>query len=125
MVSIASCLISHSETMNVSQLNPASYKGQRGIGRGCSTIFMDQMLYFGGARGGDHNTQVCVFASLVYFSLYFKVSIVENCGINPHPLYPKLPFEFENGACNSFLFPSPKVLLCFSSSGNSHKECHT
>ena len=63
---------------------------QRG---GCSAVFMGQMMYF----GGYPNTR--------------QYSIIHDCKIDRH--YSEMPFDFYRGACNSFMEPTPKVLLCF------------
>ena len=70
---------------------------------GCSAVFMGKMMHFGGAFRKQY-------------------SIIEDCKIETQ--WPEMPFEFYEGACNSFLKPTPKVLLCFSSATDG-RVCHT
>ena len=71
---------------------------------GCSAVFMGKMMHFGGANRKHY-------------------SIIKDCKMDVQ--WPDMPFEFYDGACNSFLKPSPKVLLCFSSATTDAGECHT
>ena len=50
-------------------------------------------------------------SSIIHMS--FQVSKVIGCNLVRQN---DLPFDFEWGACNSFSYPSPKILLCFDSS---------
>ena len=76
------------------------------VQRGCSTVLMGQMMYF----GGFPNSQ--------------KYFTIKNCEMKRE--YSKLPFHYYDGSCNSFLEPSPKVLLCFSSfTIPKVTKCHT
>ena len=42
----------------------------------------------------------------------FQVSKVVGCRLEKQA---DLPFSFNDGACNTFLYPTPIVLLCFDS----------
>ena len=66
---------------------------------GCSAVFMGQMMHFGGTFEDSPNTR--------------HYSIIKDCGMDVQ--YPDMPFDFYDGACHSFLKPTPNVLLCFSS----------
>ena len=72
---------------------------------GCSTVFMGQMMHFGGRFDTSPNEN--------------QYSIIKDCGMDVQ--YPEMPFYYYNGACNSFSKPTPKVLLCFSYD----YPCHT
>ena len=92
-------------TDNLPILNAYGEKG------GCSAVFMGKMMHFGGENKRHY-------------------SIIKDCGMDLQ--YPDMPFDYYDGACNSFLKPSPKVLLCFSSARVSSydgdfpgQECHT
>ena len=79
-----------------------------------------------------------VFWWLLYFSettsmirLYFQdfndfiqVSKIEGCKLVRQG---DLSFEFRSGSCNTFIEPTPRILLCFSDYGNGRpwKNCHT
>ena len=56
---------------------------------------------------------------------FFQVSKIVGCRLERQA---DLPFTFEDGACNTFLSPTPIVLLCFASmqqgDGND-QACHT
>ena len=71
---------------------------------GCSAVFMGQMMHFGGANRRHH-------------------SIIKDCKMELQ--YTDLDFDFYDGACNSFLNPTPRILLCFSSAKTEVGECHT
>ena len=71
---------------------------------GCSVVFMGQMMHFGGANRRHH-------------------SIIKDCKMEVQ--YTDLDFDFYDGACNSFLDPTPRILLCFSSAKTEVGECHT
>ena len=70
---------------------------ERGIQEGgCSAVFMGQMMYF----GGTPNTK--------------QYSIIRDKWCNVERQLTEMPFDYFRGACNSFMEPTPKVLLCFS-----------
>ena len=77
------------------------YYGERG---GCSAVFMGRMMHFGGENKRHY-------------------SIIKDCSMELQ--YPDMPFDYYDGACNSFLKPTPKVLLCFSSASTDAGICHT
>ena len=89
----------------------------RGIQRGgCSAVFMGEMMYFGGTPN------------------WRQYSIIRGCQVERQ--FSEMPFDYFRGACNSFMEPTPKVLLCFNyyeeiGFGNPNmspdygKECHT
>ena len=91
---------------------------ERGIQEGgCSAVFMGEMMYF----GGTPNTK--------QYSIIRKHCQVER-------QFTEMPFDYFRGACNSFMEPTPKVLLCFNyyndiGFGNPDmsydygRECHT
>ena len=70
---------------------------------------MGQMMHFGGATNPKH------------------YRIMDDCGLELQ--YPPMPedyfFGLYDGACNSFLKPTPKVLLCFNSQYDKAKDCFT
>ena len=76
---------------------------------GCSVVFMGTMMHFGGATNPKH------------------YRIMDDCGLELQ--YPPMPvdneFDLYDGACNSFLKPTPKVLLCFNSQYDKAKDCFT
>lgn len=71
---------------------------------GCSAVFMGKMMHFGGENKRHY-------------------SIINDCRMDLQ--YPDMPFDYYDGACNSFLKPTPKVLLCFSGANAYEGECHT
>ena len=86
---------------------------QRG---GCSAVLMGEMMYFGGTPNSK------------------QYSIIRGCQVERQ--YSEMPFDYFRGACNSFMEPTPKVLLCFNyydnyGFGSPHlsydygTECHT
>ena len=82
------------------------YFGENEVRRGCSAIFMGMAMYF----GGFPNTR--------------QFGIIGNCKMRLEK--EMLPMDFYDGACASFLEPTPRVLLCFSSfTLPTVKKCHT
>ena len=76
------------------------------VRRGCSAIFYGEAMYF----GGFPNTR--------------QYSIIENCKMTEQT--DKMPMHFYDGSCATFLEPTQKVLLCFSSfTLPIVKKCHT
>ena len=62
---------------------------------------------------------------LTGFELFFQVSKIESCTF-VRQIGRDLSFDFQMGSCNTFLQPTPRILLCFSDSGNGTpwKVCH-
>ena len=54
---------------------------------------MGQMMYFGGSTNRR------------------QYSIIRDCKVERQ--LDEMPFDYYRGACNSFMEPTPKVLLCF------------
>ena len=53
-----------------------------------------------------------------------KASKIEGCKLVEKR---ELPFDFKDGACNTFLEPTPRILLCFADEGygnDDSKRCH-
>ena len=90
--------------------------------RGCGATLNGEFWYFGGV-----NSYKKVSLSLtnlrIYnlFSTFFQtVSKIVGCQLTRQP---DMAFDLTYPACNTFLEPTPKVLLCFSTSDN--KICHS
>lgn len=56
------------------------------------------------------------------FDNFIKASKIEGCKFVTKG---ELPFDFQDGACNTFLEPTPRILLCFTDQSYSDsKRCH-
>ena len=66
----------------------------------------------------SHGTNSSTLGNLII--VYFQVSKVEGCKLVRQG---DLDFDFKYGSCNSFVEPTPRILLCFDSSNS--KACHT
>ena len=78
---------------------------------------MDQFWYFGGSVSAN-NRQVNSFHIFFYEMTFFKVSKISGCQLVRQN---DMSFNFDQGSCNSFARPTPKILLCFGSG----TDCHT
>jgi len=57
---------------------------------------------------------------LQHFDSFIQMSKIEGCKLVRQG---DLSFDFIDGSCNTFLEPTPRILLCFGSDG--FKVCHT
>ena len=81
---------------------------------GCGITFMGEFWYF-----GDNEKVSCI--SILDLDLrQFQVSKVIGCQLVRQM---DMDFKFNHGSCNTFIQPSPKILLCFDE--NNERECHT
>ena len=78
-----------------------------GVARGCGATLMGEFWYFGGS--GPTVRQVLLYDQVKTKSV-IKASKIEDCRLTRQA---DLGFDFQYGSCNTFLQPTPKILLCF------------
>ena len=92
--------------------------------RGCGASLNGEFWYFGGGSFTYSNVSLSLFDFRIYnllLTFFQTVSKIVGCQLVKQT---NMAFDLFYPACNTFLEPDPKVLLCFSSSG-SHKACHS
>ena len=79
---------------------------------------MGQSWYFGGSTNNRQvNSQIFLNCNIV---IQFQVSKIIGCKMVRQN---DLAFDFNDGSCNSFVQPKPRILLCFD--WHHATECHT
>ena len=90
--------------------------------RGCGATLKGEFWYFGG-RDSYKNVSLSLTDFRIYnpFLIFFQtVSKIVGCQLTRQP---DMDFDLTLPSCNTFLEPTPKVLLCFHQDDD--KLCHS